>query len=384
MAIKNIDQRYPEIGRIRLGDREVTDKGKERPRKGDHLRFTSNDETALKAIASQHGGDVVAWEKGEQAFQLTSETEWIEALLPPDPLADTPIYERWGSGGVQRRCDGERCLIPVGSGDGGHLEEVACACLQEGLTPGDNKDSKSCKVTVRIRLVLPYVPGIGVWLCTSHSWLGALELPGQVAVIEAMRQRGQLIPVLFGIEKRSVKKPWEQYRRDFIVPSVRINQSLAQLQGSGDLMPQLNAVETPPGPALRNPTVAPALPAASAEAPPETGAPETPPAPPAPAKAPAQRRAPIPAQSMSPLGSLVASVGKLRARIASLTDERKAVYETERVGLGLPVAAGAAAWNAELVVMANGLLDEIENPGAPRQATLDGAESFDAASTEKP
>ncbi len=241
MAIRNLNERYPELGRIRLGDRELMPSKKERPRKLTQLRFTSNDEVALKALASQHGGDVKPWEKGEQTFELYTETALVPVMLPPDPLGDTPIYERWGSGGVQRRCDGERCLIPRNTDDGGEMVEVDCVCLSEGLIPGDNKEPKACKVTIRLRLVLPDVPGLGVWLCTSHSWIGALELPGQVALLDSLRSRGQLIPAEFGIEQRTVKKPWESFTREFIVPVIRVRQSLTQITAGQITPPALAA-----------------------------------------------------------------------------------------------------------------------------------------------
>lgn len=225
--IRNLPSRYPEIGRIRLGEKEVTDEGKERPKKGTNLRFTSNDEVALKALASQHGGDVVAWEKGEQTYQLVTESPFVPVLLPPDPVDTT--YERWGSGGCQRRCDGERVVVPVTNDEGGYLEERDCMCIAEGLIPGER--GKACSVTVRVRLVLPDVPGIGMWLCTSHSIYAAMELPGQAALLEAMRSRGALIPAEFGIEQRREKKPWERYAREFIVPVLRIRASLAELAG---------------------------------------------------------------------------------------------------------------------------------------------------------
>ena len=357
MAIKNLGDRarFPELGRIRLGDRELVEtkggKKVERPKKGDTLRFTSNDETALKAIASQHGGEVEPWEKGEQAWQLTSETQWIEALLPPDPLADTPIYERWGSGGVQRRCDGERCLVPVGDNTGGHLEEADCACLAEGLIPGDAKDTKACKVTLRIRLVLPYVPGLGVWLCTSHSWLGALELPGQVAVIDAMRERGQLIAVRFGIEHRSVKKPWESYTREFIVPSVRVDHSLAQLQSAGALMPELNI----PGAPVLGLGEQRALPATVVEA--------------------GSTAVPDPGPGGVALGGakgppldIAAEVVAIKVRVEALPPECVGLYTEARQRFGLPLVSHLAEWTEDKVRVAKRELDGIEASEAARVA----------------
>lgn len=231
--IRDLPSRYPEIGRVRLGEKETTTvKGGrtiERPVKGETLRFTSNDRLPLEALSSQLGGEVSAWPDGEQAWQLTSESDSVAVYLPPDPI-DT-AYERWGAGGIQRRCDGERCLTPVADNEGGHMEESACLCISEGSRPGDRTDVKhrgACQVTVRLRLVLPDVPGLGVWICTSHSWYAALELPGQLGLLQSVSGAG-LILAEFAIEARTEKKPWEKFERDYIVPVLRVRASLKQL-----------------------------------------------------------------------------------------------------------------------------------------------------------
>lgn len=236
MSIRNLPARYPELGRIRFGDKGP----KGEPRKGKTLRFSSNDDVTLKALASQHGGDVIPWENGEQAWHLVTETVSIPVFLPADPI-DT-WYEKWGKGGIHRRCDGERCTRPVINEDGGFMEEVDCLCLSEGMTPGDREDVKqgACQVTVRLRVVIPDVPGIGIWMATSHSIYAALELPGQVALLDAMRDRGQLVPAELAIDARTEKKPWEKFKREYIVPVIRVRSSLRQLQsGEHSMSPAL-------------------------------------------------------------------------------------------------------------------------------------------------
>lgn len=255
MTIKNLPVRYSELGRCRLGEKVTTTKdGKKvtRPTKGEYLRFTSNDRLYLEALAAKYGGTVEEWPDGEQLFQLTTESAFVSVLLPPDPI-DTS-YERWGSGGIAKRCDGELALVPVQDGEGGFMEERPCLCRAEELIPGDRADMKkgACQVTLRMRLVLPDVPGIGVWLCTSHSIYGAMELPGQVELLQTIAAKGILIPAEFGIEKRTEKKPWERYARDFIVPVLRVRASLADL-AAGAGMPRLEdhrAALAPPAAAL--------------------------------------------------------------------------------------------------------------------------------------
>ncbi len=240
--ITTLPSRYPEIGRVRLGSKGP----KGEPRKGKTLRFSSDDHVVLSALAEQLGGEVKTWPDGEQAWHLTSESASVPILLPPDPIDTT--YERWGSGGIAKRCDGERCIMPVQSPDGGHMVESDCACLADGLVPGDRDDQKkgACQVTVRLRLIIPSVPGLGAWLCTSHSIYAAMELPGQVELLQAMSGRGRLVPADFAIEPRTEKKPWEKYKRDYIVPVLRVRASLAQLASGESVAGELTPGEAEP------------------------------------------------------------------------------------------------------------------------------------------
>lgn len=265
--IKTLPAKYPEIGRIRLGEKG----SKGEPRKGTHLRFTSNDEHVLRAVAAQLGGEVKPWPKGEQTYQLTTESSSVNVYLPPDALFTA--YERWGSGGCQRRCDGEHCTFLDEGTDGAFLNEAECRCLADGLTPGDRGDEKkgACKVTVRLRLVIPDVPGIGTWTCTSHSLYAAMELPGQLAILRALvPSNASLIPATFAIEARREKKPWEPYAREYIVPVLRVRQSLAELMNGEpmrELAPPTLAADSPSPPPQRPPVAQSAQPEGNGQPP---------------------------------------------------------------------------------------------------------------------
>lgn len=222
--IKTLGTRYPELGRIRLG--EKGDKGQ--PVKGTNLRFSSPDRVPLDALAATLGGTVEPWPNGEQPWQLTTESPSVDVYLPPDPI-DT-AYELWGKGGCTRRCDGERATFLDRGPEGEFMNTGDCLCLAEDRTPGDRKDPEACNVTVRLRLIIPDVPGVGVWICTSHSIYAAMELPGQIAVLEsAMGGSTGLIPATFAIEARQEKKPYEKYPRKYIVPVLRVRASLVEL-----------------------------------------------------------------------------------------------------------------------------------------------------------
>lgn len=228
--IKNLPQRPPELGRIRLGEKEEATRQSggtyTKPGQLDTLRFSSNDARALAAIASQHGGVVRPWPDGEQTHELVSETTTIPVMLGADPI--DCAYERWGSGGIARRCDGQDCLVPAGEA----MAEKPCECMTQGMVPHEDRDAGACVITVRLRLILPDVPGLGIWLCTSHSYIAATELPAQVEMLQAVAERGRVIHADFAIEARTLKKPHEKYERRFNVPVLRIRESLSQLAGT--------------------------------------------------------------------------------------------------------------------------------------------------------
>lgn len=243
--IKNLPSRLPEVGRLRLGEKVESANGKIRPDKAETLIFTSNDVAVLEAAAAQYGGTVEPWSDGTQTHRVVSSVKTIPVLLPDEPI-DTS-YERWGSGGVARRCDGQRCVYPVIDPEGGHMDEDDCLCIAEGKQPGED-----CKPTVRIRLVIPTLPGVGIWMCTSHSINAAMELPPLMGLIGRAAQRGALIPAEFGIEVRTMKKPWEKFERVFPVPVLRVVDSMLAIQGGATSAPAVaapRAAELPAEPA---------------------------------------------------------------------------------------------------------------------------------------
>jgi hypothetical protein len=166
-------------------------------------------------------------------------------------------YEKWGSGGKQRTCDGEFCTVPVEDPEGGHLDEADCVCAVEGWTPSNAKDVKAgaCVVTTRLKVVMPELPGAGIWLMTTGSIMAAMELPAQVSLLQAMAQNNMIVPAVLAIEAREHKRTDEKFMRKYHVPTIRIRESLSALAaGRGGLLPHSGS------PAVGSPATA-ALPA---------------------------------------------------------------------------------------------------------------------------
>lgn len=192
-----IQQGMAEVGRIRLG--EKSEKGA--PKKLATFRLTSSNKRALDAAAKLYGGTVREWKDAPSAGQyelLTQATE-LNVIIPPVPRLCSQFYEMWAAGGCTRRCDGETEMI---SGE-------PCKCDPEA-------DAKNrCKITTRISVMLPELPGVGLWRLESHGWNAARTLPGTVALFA---RTGKFIPAVLRADQRTEKK--NNQTRKFIVPVI--------------------------------------------------------------------------------------------------------------------------------------------------------------------
>lgn len=218
MPIVDLQRRLREIGRIRIGEQVPTSNGKTRPRKLDRFRFTSRDRSVIEATATLWGGDVTAWEApdGEQ-WQVVSNATAIAVVVPPGDMAFSQFYEQWTGGGCQRRCDGRWDTV----------RDAACDC---------NPENRECKITTRLSVMLPDVPGLGVWRLETHGYYGAVELAGAVDVCRAVTERGHTIPARLRIESRKVQRFDEKGKPvtlRFAVPVLDIDVTLAALGSIG-------------------------------------------------------------------------------------------------------------------------------------------------------
>lgn len=250
VPIAQINRRLPEAGRIRTGAKTKTSSGKERPTALREFRFTSHDRTALDQVAEMYGGAVVPWSEPAAApgqFELITDATEIRVVLPPDPLGGTPIYERWGGGGCDRRCDGLTCSTTQQGPEGPEPTEVPCMCTAAG--------AMSCAVKVRLNVLLPEVRFAGTWRLDSKSWNAAQELPGMVDMIQSLQGQGLSYARLTLQPRRSVSGG---QTKNFVIPVLGIPASLEQLAAGGSRLQSL-------GTGGAAPSGAPALEAAPAE-----------------------------------------------------------------------------------------------------------------------
>lgn len=205
-----LQRRFMELGRIRLGDRGP----KGAPRKLTHFRLTSASRALLEAAASVYGGKVREWQDApdEGVFELYTEASELDIILPPvfsdrdgsPTLPYSQSYEMWSGGGCVRRCDGETEV----------LSGKPCACGEaRGTDP-----KTTCQITTRLNVMLPKLPGLGVWRLESRGWNAASLLPGTLDLLLLAASQQRFIPAVLRLEQRTSKKGGQT--RKFVVPVV--------------------------------------------------------------------------------------------------------------------------------------------------------------------
>ena len=222
IPISELGQRMPEAGRIRLGV-----KGDRGPRSLGTLRFTSENEAAIREIAALYEGEAKAWNpKGSRSeWEVVTKAKSVPVILPPDPLRGTPIYELWSGGGLVRRCDGRGCTVARRTPDGAEQAEIPCVC--------DKQARLECSVKTRLSVILPEIHFAGTWRLETASEYAARELPGMVSTILALQSHGFARAVL-AVERRSQVK--EGQTKVFVVPVLRSDHTVNEIvEGAASL-----------------------------------------------------------------------------------------------------------------------------------------------------
>lgn len=168
-----------------------------RPVKLATWRATSPQRELVEAIAKDYGGAVEEWADapdGDQ-WQVTTEADALDVLIPPGDQALTQFFEMWSGGGCQRRCDGIT----------EHLTQAPCVCPTDP-TERTALASKghACKPTSRLIVILPTVPDLGSWMIESHGYYSAVELAGTFDLLRMAAPAGAMLRARARIDQRSV------------------------------------------------------------------------------------------------------------------------------------------------------------------------------------
>jgi hypothetical protein len=228
-GIIGLQARVREIGRIRMGKKVPTQNGGSRPAKLDTFRLTCSDRALLECAAALYGGKVEAWPDMPGQWQVTIEAEELPFLITPQPISQA--MELWSGGGCVRRCNGQW----------NQIGDCPCECPVE---PDERmelaKNGKACKPTTRFSVMLPQLPGLGVFRLETHGYYAATELGPTAELLLAQAKKGNYIEAYLAIEQR--KKVSGGETKVFPVPVIRIRQTLQDvLSGAaGVSAPKLN------------------------------------------------------------------------------------------------------------------------------------------------
>lgn len=209
MAVLDIQRRGQQIGRIRIGQqvaviKDGRDTGKTRPARLDTFRITTGSRSEADAIAALYGGEVREW-RGE--FEVITTKSEIGVTVPPRDEVISQWYEMWTAGGCVRRCDSQReqisggqCLCPHAE-DPSDPDETARAALQRAQM-AKQSPPKACKLVTRVNVMIPDLPGLGVFRLDTHSYYAATEIGDTAHLMQAARERGVFLPAILRIEHR--------------------------------------------------------------------------------------------------------------------------------------------------------------------------------------
>lgn len=227
MPILDLEHRLREVGRIRLGARieAVSKNGKQirRPVKLDTFKLTSRDEQIIQRAAGLYGGTAEPWPDQEGQWQVTTAVDDLAVIVPPAHTAFSQWYEEWSGGGCRKRCDGRRDV----------LRDCPCDC---------DPEHRACQIHTRLSVMLPDLPGLGVWRVDTQGYYAAVELGGAVEVASAAAERGQMLPARLRLEQRKVLRDGKTHK--FATPVLDLDVSPAQLLAAPDTGPAIAAANS--------------------------------------------------------------------------------------------------------------------------------------------
>lgn len=155
----DVRPRVPRCGKIHLGEKGVTQKGKQYPKSLPYFRVP----------------DEIKKYVGERPTELGVRFPYS------NPMDNVSYYfRRYGTGGICR-CIGDG-QTAMELGEDGQMHEIEC--LGEGC-PMVTDPKPKCRKVAKLSVILPDVPGIGVWQIDTASINTVLDLLGQMALVRS-------------------------------------------------------------------------------------------------------------------------------------------------------------------------------------------------------
>lgn len=213
--IRTIPKKLTELGRIRIGWQEPNKNGKgKHPAKLNIFRLTSANKPLLHYAARLYGGDVTPWDDAPTPgkFELFTTANAIDVLIPT-ASAVSVSYEVWSGGGCQKRCNG--CLITAHADISRMGQPCECPDDEQARTEAA-KTGAACARILRLNVLLPDLPGMGVWRLESKGYYATSELMGTLEMLQGAGLDGTIIEAVLRLEERMDKKAGATRR--YVVP----------------------------------------------------------------------------------------------------------------------------------------------------------------------
>jgi|GEM_PF-2023447 hypothetical protein len=272
MGVLDLQRRSQQIGRLRMGEKVGTGKfdkdgnEKMRPSRRDTWRLTTASRFEAEAIAARFGGEVRHWER---EFEVATDATEIPVIVPPRDEVISQWYEMWNKGGAVRRCDSQRdqisnspCLCPHAKNPS-NADEVAEAALKRAELSKTNPP-QACKLVTRISVMIPDLPGLGVFRLDTGSYYAGVEIGDSAALMQYARDHKVMLPAMLRIEQR--KRVAGGMTKNFPVPVLEVIPTFRELT-SGALERAGVAAQLPPAPGEQRRALTTGAPAASTPAP---------------------------------------------------------------------------------------------------------------------
>lgn len=192
-------KRLPRLGKIKLGKKQKTQKGSEYPIQTKYF-------VCPEEIQKIYGQEPTAL---DIMFPLND----VEVVFPQ-------YFKQYGKTGLKCKGDGKTALAMVG----GVLKERTC-------TPGSS-ECAGCKPIGVLNILLPKVPGFGVWQIWTSSWNSIVNLNSSIDMIKAMTGgKIAFIPLKLKLQEHNatvMKDDGSQFQKVVYVMTLNVDATMGE------------------------------------------------------------------------------------------------------------------------------------------------------------
>lgn len=217
-------RRLPRLGKIRLGIKKTTDKGKEYPAEIDYFRL---DPKTPSELENKNLIDEFTKLYGDKPKQ-------IKIMFPlPDPAVFFPqFYKRYANGVLRCKGDGLEavCISKEHSGGLDVIGDTETGGIRVACKGQDciYYKEKKCSESAALSVLLPELKGAGVWEIVTGSFHSIVNINSCLEYIRAICGRVHMIPLT--LERRAQDITHEEHVATHYILHINMDFALADLQ----------------------------------------------------------------------------------------------------------------------------------------------------------